>query len=210
MRAKTLRWLGTVVFVAVGTSWALAQQSPPPSPPPAKEDSVAEAARKARAARAKSKTRKVYTEDDLPGLKKGTVSVVGEEPPAAAAGAEESVAPAEGGLAPLLGGPGAPASPASPGSPTVPDEAYWRERAGKLRSEVADVDRQIETLREEIRKGGGAGFDPQSGLGQNVIYYTDRNSRLQRLQQRRDELQKQMDSLLDEARKAGVPPGWLR
>jgi hypothetical protein len=175
---------------------ALAQESPPPSPP--KQDSVAEAARKAKAAKAKGKAQKVYTEDDLSGLKRGRVSTVGEE----------LVAPSDTETAADLPKDSLEAAPGIP--PAGRDEAYWRERAGKLRSEIADVDRQIETVKEEIRKGGGAGFDPQSGLGQNVIYYTDRNSRLQRLEQRRAELQKQMDALLDEARKASVPPGWLR
>jgi hypothetical protein len=184
-----------VVVVCAGA--ALAQESPPPSPP--KQDSVAEAARKAKAAKAKSKARKIYTEDDLPGLRRNTVSTVGEESATALAEAEGT------GPLPLL-----PLATAPQTAPAERDETYWRERAGKLRDEIADVDRQIEATKEEIRRGGGAGFDPQSGLGQNVIYYTDRNSRLQRLEQRRAELQKQMDALLDEARKASVPPGWLR
>ena len=198
MRAITLEWLGAIVLVAACTRAALAQQdSPPPSPP--REESVAEAARKAKAAKAKGKPRKVYTEDDLPGLKANTVSTVGGEPAAAPSEAEATADLPKLSL-----------EVASEVPVAVRDEAYWRERAGKLRNEIADLDRQIETVKDEIRKGGGTGFDAQSGLGQNVIYYTDRNSRLQGLETRRAELQKQMDALLDEARKAGVPPGWLR
>lgn len=198
MRRAISGWMVAALLVAAGAATAVARQESQ-QPPPSSEDSVAEAARKAKAGRAKSKPRKVYTEDDLSGLKKGTISVVGEESAPAAAQAEDATA------LPLL------SLEASPGPVSGErDEAYWRERAGKLRGEVADLDQQIEIVKDEIRKGGGAGFDPQSGLGQSVIYYTDRNTRLQRLEARRAELQKQMDALLDEARKAGVPPGWLR
>ncbi len=200
MPGAAIHWLRAAVLIAAcaGTSLAAQQAQPPPAAPSlAKDDSPAEAARRAKAERAKAKPRKVYTEDDLPALQKHTVSVVGQESTTASPEPKDSEAP-PGRFSKLES-----AVPAR-------DEAYWRGRSGKLRSEIADLDQQIEMLKKEIKESGGAGFDPQSGLGQNVIYYTDRNVRLQRLEKRRAELQKGMDALLDEARKAGVPPGWLR
>jgi hypothetical protein len=199
MRTRTLGWLGTIALSAASAAAAFAQQESPPSPAPANEDSVVEAARKARAAKAKGKPRKVFTEDDLPGLRRNIISTVGEASPEPLPDAEAQA-----------GSPNMNLETTAEIPPGERDEAYWRQRAGKLQGEIADVDRQIEALREEIRKAGGAGFDPQSGLGVNVMYYTDRNNRLQQLQRRRDGLQKQMDALMDEARRAGVPPGWLR
>ena len=94
--------------------------------------------------------------------------------------------------------------------PAARDEAYWRGRAQKLRDEMRLLDAEIKPLKEQIEKTGGAGYDPQSGLNDNLIYIVDLNAKLQRLEKRREELQNQMGALLEEARKAGVPPGWLR
>ena len=38
----------------------------------------------------------------------------------------------------------------------------------------------------------------------------DRNAELQHLQDRKQNLEKQMDDLTDEGRKAGADPGWFR
>ncbi len=51
-----------------------------PGQPPQKEDSLAEAARKAKAKKPTAAKGKVYTEDDLSGMKGPGVSVVGEAP----------------------------------------------------------------------------------------------------------------------------------
>ena len=51
-----------------------------PDHPPKKEDSLAEAARKAKAKKPAAAKGKVYTEDDLSGMKGPGVSVVGDPP----------------------------------------------------------------------------------------------------------------------------------
>ena len=198
MRSRISRWLALALLAVICAGPAVAQQESQ-QPPPPQDNSLGEAARKAKAEKAKSKPKKVYTEDDLPGLKQSTVSVVGEEPAPAPSPAEETTT-----LPPLS----LDASPLAASGER--DETYWRERSGKLRSEMADLDQQIATLKEEIEQGGGAGFDAQTGLNYNVMYFTDRNARLKRLEERKAALQKQIDALRDEARKAGVPPGWLR
>jgi len=175
---------------------AAAQQSSAqqPSSTPEDTDSVAAAARKAKADKNKPAPKKVLTDDDLSSIKGKGVSVVGDASP----GAGDKKPAAENSAAP---------SAAKPG---VKDEAYWRARAEQIRSQMAAIDQQIEQTQEEIKKGGAAGFDAQTGLSQNVIYFEDRNTKLKKLEAKKAELQKQMDDLEDEARKAGVPSGWLR
>jgi hypothetical protein len=178
------------------TALAQAEQTPPPQQPaqaqPA-QDSVADAARKAKADKA-AKPKKVFTDEDVSSLKGGGLSVVGEQTSAVPA-AEE-------------GKPGAKPSAEAPKG--VKDEAYWRGRAQKIHSQMADLDKQINTLQDDMKKGGNLAVDPKSGLNQNVIYFEDRSAKLKALQKQRDELQKQMDALEEEARRADVPIGWLR
>jgi hypothetical protein len=155
-------------------------------------DSLAEAARKAREKKAKQDPPKVYTEEEMSKLSSHGVSVVGE-------------------------GNGRGGSAA--GDRYVPDnrdqtrnreEAYWRSRARGLLSQMTAVDQQIEKVKEEIKKYGNGGFDPSTGLGKNVIYVDDRQSQLTRLQKQRSDLDKQMDQLQEEGRKAGAQPAWFR
>ena len=164
------------------------------NPPPQNDDSVADAARKSKTEKSKSAPKKVITDDDLSSIKGDGVSVVGE----AGSGKKESNAAAE------------KAGDAAPAKSGAKDEAYWRGRAKQIRDQMANVDAEIEKTQEEIKKGGAAGFDPQTGLNQNVIFFEDRNTKLKKLEEKKAELQKQMDDLEDEARKAGVPSGWLR
>ena len=173
-----------------------AQQTPATqqTPAPQDDDSVADAARKSKTEKSKAPPKKVITDDDLSSIKGDGVSVVGDE----SSGTKEGKAPAEKD--------GSPA-PAKSGAK---DEAYWRGRAKQIRDQMANVDAEIEKTQEEIKKGGAAGFDPQTGLNQNVIFFEDRNTKLKKLEEKKAELQKQMDDLEDEARKAGVPSGWLR
>jgi len=169
---------------------AAAQQNPPPQ----NDDSVADAARKSKTEKSKAAPKKVITDDDLSSIKGDGVSVVGEE----SSGTKASNAAAE------------KAGDAAPAKSGAKDEAYWRGRAKQIRDQIANVDAEIEKTQEEIKKGGAAGFDPQTGLNQNVIFFEDRNTKLKKLEEKKAELQKQMDDLEDEARKAGVPSGWLR
>ena len=167
-----------------------ASQSESQTPAPA--DSLAETARKAREKKAKQDPPKVYTEEELSRLSSHGVSVVGE---------------------------GNRPGGNSAGDRYVPDrrdqsrnreEAYWRGRARTILSQMAATDQQIEKVKEEIKKYGNGGFDPSTGLGKNVIYVDDRQSQLKRLEQQRANLDKQMDQLQEEGRKAGAQPSWFR
>jgi len=163
-------------------------QSQSQAQPEQKQDSVADAAKKAQ--KDKPKAKKVFTEDDLSG-KSGGVSVVGD-----ANAAAKSNTPG--------------AKPTGDASKSVRDEEYWRGRASQIRELMAATDAAINNLKEEIKKNGATGFDAQTGLKDNIIYVDDRNARLKQLEQRRQDLDKQMELLEEEGRKAGAQPSWFR
>ena len=171
------------------------QQPPPPQQPPAqaqtpaqpKEESVADAAK--RSQKDKPKAKKVYTEDDLSGMRKGGVSVVGNE---------NKRSPRR-------------ARTADPEGDYDPNsEEYWRGRAQPILDEIAATDAQIEQLKEDIKKYGASGIDVTTGMKDNIAYIHDRNGQIQTLEKRKADLQKQLDDLAEEGRKAGAQPAWFR
>jgi hypothetical protein len=126
------------------------QQSPAPAQTPAqaqpaapdapltKQDSLAEAARKAKTNKPAPAKGKVYTEDDLKGMKGPGVSVVGDAP---------------------RKGPRR-AQPADPDDDSGQNpEVYWRGRAQQFLDAIAQVDEQIAQKKGEIKKFGRGGFD---------------------------------------------------
>jgi len=155
-------------------------------------DSLAEAARKAREKKAMQDPPKVYTEEELSKLSRHGISVVGEEsvPRSSAAG----------------GGHGQSKEEQSANG----EESYWRGRARNLLNRLTATDQQIEKVKEEIKRYGNGGLDPATGLGKDVIYVHDRQSQLRRLEKQRSDLDKQMDQLQEEGRKAGAQPAWFR
>ncbi|MFZ0035999.1 MAG: hypothetical protein WAK91_01160 [Candidatus Acidiferrales bacterium] len=160
-----------------------------------KPQSLGDAARAAKAQKDNSKAKRVYTGDDLAHIH-GTISEVGS-------GTSTDSSP-EGGN-----------SGAYPGenetqSPSADKEAFWREKARVIKDQIAAVDQQIEQKKDEIAKAGPASMDPSTGLAQNVIIIHDRNAELKALQDRRQNLERQLDSLADQGRRAGADPGWFR
>jgi chromosome segregation ATPase len=197
--SKTVLWVGLALLAPAAFALAQSQsqpaqsssssQSQPQSQPQRKDDSAADAAKKPQ--KDKPKLKRVYTEEDLSGLRGNGVSVVGD-----------ANAPARS---------NAPASqPSGDATKSVRDEEYWRGRASQIKEQMAAADEAIKNLQAEIKKNGATGFDAQSGLKQNVIYVDDRNARLKQLEQRRQDLDKQMDLLQEEGRKAGADSAWFR
>ena len=125
----------------------------------------------------------VYTNDDVRTMDRRDVSVVGKnEKPGKATSSNEPK-----------------------------NEAYWHNRAQKLRDQIADVDRQIaEFNRQEQATTGSPSTQPPPPGAYTVGARSRSSAQLERLQNRKAALEQQMEELQDEARKAGVPPGWLR
>jgi uncharacterized phage infection (PIP) family protein YhgE len=92
------------------------------------------------------------------------------------------------------------------------DELYWRKRAKVLKDQIAAVDKQIEDLNQKIREKKGEGI--MVGMGTYTPYMVaglnNLQSQISALQREKERLQKEYSDLEEEARKAGVMPGWLR
>jgi len=214
MLRPMLPWLLLIAIIATALpapapANAQQQQAPPAQAPPATQQdqtSVADAARKTKEAQEKSKAKKVYTDEDMTSLS-GPVSVVGEKKSAPAA--SDADKPGTG--------------------PAIKDEAYWRSRYQELSQKMDAVDKQIADLQEDIRKYGKGGSNATQGAGpagpgQNACVdqvkgqagticqaiVNDREAQLKDLEKKKADIQKQIDDLQDEARKAGVDPGWVR
>ena len=156
----------------------------------AKQESLADAARKAKAQKSRPDSGKVMTEDDLHNLRGGGVSVVGSSSPGR--------------------NPYTPAYTTGAYSVRDQEEQVWRARARPLLDQMEQVDHAIKATKAEIAKYGAVGFDPSSHLMQNKIMIDDRNSRLKSLQDQRARLDQQMDALQEEGRKAGADSSWFR
>ncbi len=164
-------------------------QTQAPSQPQQKQDTTGDAGK--RAQKDKPKPKKVYTEDDLSGMRGNGVSVVGDDKPAGAKTAT-----------------GKAGTNATPGSGQ--DEQYWRRHARQILSQIEATDQKIAKVKEEIKKYGTAGFDAQSGMKDGIVYIQDRNGHLQELEKHRADLEKKLDQLQEEGRKAGAEPAWFR
>src|SRR5262249_30242600 len=193
-----------IVFVLVAAIWSAAvgfAQSPSSqqsssqgqAQPQQKEDPAADAAKKAEKERPKPK--KVYTEEDLSSMH-GGVSVVGDETSTGTTAAETKKAGAKTkkGVVPLSG----------------QDEEYWRGKAHQRLDEITAIDQEIAKTKDEIKKYGGDGFDATTGLKDNIIYIDNRNAKVQQLEKRKSDLEKKLDQLQEEGRKAGAEPAWFR
>jgi hypothetical protein len=158
--------------------------------PGEKQQSLADAAREANAQKNKPKAKRVYTGDDLGDIH-GNISVVGDGSAGGSADHEDS----SKGRASAQGNNG---------------EAYWRSRARSIKDQIASTDQQIASVKAEIAKSGAASFDPSTGLSQGVIIVHDRNAQVKQLEDRKASLERQLDDLADDARKAGADSGWVR
>ncbi len=154
-----------------------------------KQDSVAEAARKAKAKKAASAQGKVFTEDDLSGMKKDGVSVVGTE-----SKKHPGPTPAQNG----------------DGEDAPNGEKYWRGKAQPILEEMADIDKETAQIKEDLKKYGIGGVDVSTGMKDGVAYVEDRNAQIQELQKKKASLQKKLEDLEEEGRKAGAQPAWFR
>jgi hypothetical protein len=190
-------WPNAITFGQSQSSQQSSSQAQSQSPQ--KEDSAANPTKKAQ--KEKPKPKKVYTEDDLSGIKGHGVSVSGDNNSSSAnSNAANQVSPKSAG-----GIPGAGVVPMS-----GQDEDYWRGKARELLDEIPALDREIAKTKEAIKKYGIDGFDATSGLQKNIIYIDNRNAKLQQMEKRKADLEKKLDQLQEDGRRAGAPPAWFR
>lgn len=162
--------------------------------------SLGEVAKKEQQRRKSAKTSgKVYTNKDLgPG---GTRPAPAPVPPASGTtagpgGAEPGAAPAE---------------KADEQDPTKTEE-YWRDRIEAARSELQRDELFLEALQSRVN-ALSTDFVNRDDPAQRAVIANDRQKALaemERVQKSIGDLKKQIADIEEEARQAGVPPGWLR
>jgi len=145
-----------------------------------------------------SRQPKVWFNEDLERLG-GEVSVVGSaSAPAASAGGE-----AEGEAASAGGG--AAGGESKPEPPKENTAEYWQQRLAPLRAEMAQIDQQLSQFRSNQGKAASNTLDVNINAAGADVQDT-----IRRLEQRRTQVQQQIDDLQAEARRKGVPTGWVR
>jgi hypothetical protein len=192
-RSMMLRALLAIVVLTTGTGWAQAQ-------------SLADLAR-TEAARRKTvdAPAKVYTNDDL----RSDFTRPESATPPATAGAPAAAAPAGG-----TSEAGANTPPAAGGAARGParDQAYWSGRIADARGKVERSQAFAQALQNRIDMLWTDFVNRGDPVQQRAIEQ-ERNkalAELERLKKEIDENQKALTALEDEARREGVPPGWLR
>src|SRR3984885_3450849 len=163
-------------------------------------ESLGEAARKARAQKAKTATAKVYSDDSVSNLSGHGVSVVGDGQVGGGSSDSGSAGGGAGASSGASGGSGAAGG----------GEQYWRGRANAIRAQMAQCDQKISEIQDEITKHGAVTVDPMSGAQAGVIFVEDRNAQIKQVEHQKDGLQSQLDELTEEGRKAGADSGWFR
>jgi hypothetical protein len=130
-------------------------------------------------------------------------------PPAAAA----KVTPdAPGNTSPSSPANASPSAPAGAAPPVAKDEAYWSGRMKELQSQLSRTQMFADALQSRIN-GLRTEFVNRDDPAQRDRIQADRNAALAELERVKKELEattKAIADLQEEARKAGVPPGWLR
>lgn len=186
IRKAFLLTLGIHLAFAVG---AAAQQTP--AAPQAQQDTLADAARKAREQKQPTKPAKVFTNDDLAGLK-GNISVVGPEAPTDAT-AKPAVAKD------------------ATEKPDANDEAAWRAKFVAARRTLADDSKELDVVQREYGlKQTQFYSDPNVALREQTSR-KDLDDTLQEVNAKKQDVdndKQAISKLEDELRKAGGDPGW--
>ena len=199
MRRKThtLQHMTRLVVLLVLFSWMV--------PTVARAQSLAEVAKQEEARRkAVKEAGKVYTNTDLrPDISKG-------EPAASASAQTDKAAPADG-AKPSADGKDASADKKKTDEP-VKDQAYWSGRIGEARSALERSKIFADALQSRLNSLA-ADFVNRDDPAQRSQIELERQraaNELARVTKEIAEHTKAITDIEEEARKAGVPPGWLR
>jgi hypothetical protein len=158
--------------------------------------SLGDAARIAREQQKPRPTGKVITNDDIADLK-GSVSIVGTEPPA----------PVDTGKVPAAG------TPAPEPKTEVKDEAYWRAKFAEARKQLASNTKEADILQREYNlKEQQFYSDPNVALREQNNR-ADLNKTRDAITAKKADIEKDQQSITtleDDLRRAGGDPGWAR
>jgi hypothetical protein len=157
---------------------------------------------------------------------KGPVSVYTNDNVRPAVASEPGTAPVSPvPAAPAAGAPGTPGEAVTPaaGAPAAAgaaeaakepkqDREYWRKRMDDLQSQRDRSAFMMDAVQSRIN-GLWADFTARDDPAQRAVIESDRNralSELERMKKDQAALDKKIADLYEEARRANVPPGWLR
>lgn len=165
---------------------------------PASQDSLAEAARKAREQKKEApKAAKVFTNDNIP--TEGGISSVGTQAEAAPAKAEASAAPS--GEAAANGEKPAPSN----------DEKTWRDRFAKLHHKLDQDQTELDIMQRELGVLDTQYYsDPMKTMQQGVSR-EDINKKTADIEAKKKQVEDDKKAIADaedELRKSGGDPGW--
>jgi hypothetical protein len=195
------------LLLTAGVAWA--QSNVPPD--------LAEAARKARAARAKKGAEsRMFTNDSLAQLG-GAISSVGETGGAAPA-AESAAAGEAAGPAAAAGGEAAAEGEAEGAKKKECDDECWRGKFREQRDKINNAKRELDILQREYNLARTQYYqDPNQAVREQYSNTTAGGRDLQRLldsmaekQREIAELERGLSTLEDELRRAGGAPGLAR
>src|SRR6266545_7941684 len=140
---------------------------------------------------------KVYTNKDLPSVPSPTT------PPAPATPESRTDAPKDKQTE---------AQPGAEGKPVVKDQAYWAERKKTVQGQL-DRDQTLSDALQSRINALTTDFVNRSDPAQRAVIERDRQkalAELTNLKKQIDDDKKALADLEEEARRTGVPPGWLR
>lgn len=183
------------VSILIGPVVAGAQSQTPPTSP----QTLADLAR-AEEARRKNvpKATRVYTNTDL----KPDTSVPRPTPPQVLPASPETTVPAVN----------LPGGTVSPEPPAARDEAFWRGRMSTAQAALERT-RVLAAAMQSRINGLTTDFVNRDDPAQRAVIDSDRKTalaELDRLKAETGKLQAEIVAIEDEARRAGVPAGWLR
>ena len=194
---KRILAISMAAILAFAASAAAQSSAATPSSRPLAEVAKTEEARR----QGVKKPAKVYTNGSLRPVAPPPVA----EPPAAAASSDASPGNAS------AGAPAAAAPPSTPG-PAKQDQAYWQDRIRQARDQVRRSQLFADSLQTRINSLT-TDFVNRDNPVEKAKIEQDRKTaltELDRVKKEIDEQTKAITAIEDEARRAGVPPGWLR
>jgi hypothetical protein len=179
-----------------GTSQPAQSQTPAPAAtaPPAKSPGAKAAAAKDQpankaSAKDKKEPKRVWTDDDMSKLS-GSVSVVGDSSSSSDAQSSAELN-----------------SAGSANSAQNGDVQYYREQLRQLQAQLDATDKKLDDLRnfKGDNSSSSGGINPNKGYSMTPVA-----DQIQQLEDKKKQIQDQIDSVTDEARKKGIEPGQLR
>ena len=187
-----------LLIVALATALAYAA--------PLAAQSLADVAKKEEERRKEIKApAKVLTNKDLAEVPPQPVP---STPATPAGGSTETPAPAAGGTTPDTGD----ATKPKDAGGVVKDQKYWSEKMKSLQESLAHDQVLADAMQTQI-SSLTTDFVNRDDPAQRAVIEKNRVTALGELNRLKDQIkkdQKAIDDLQEEARRAGVPPGWLR